>query len=254
MKIKRFDIGHLHNAEHFQFHANILAILDEANPATAKLEAQIAALRTSFADEDKIMKPIEKSAVTKLIVAADAARDETFRSLMATYRAAAVHLSAAVREAAAELEPLFDAYRRITVKSFVAQSAKTDNFIQTLRTKYAGEVTTLNLGPWLDELDRQNKAVEELMNQRNIEKASRRSYETVEGVRRRVDEAWRNLAMCIQALAIMETGDTAAAIVAMIARINVTVEHYATAMAVRRGRAAAAKQKEYERSEVKIEN
>ncbi len=242
MKIKRLDFSRLQNAEHFQFHADILAIAGEANPAAAKFEAQLTACRVAFAEEDKIIKPIEASSITKLIAAADTARDETFRSLMATHRAAAIHFNNALREAAANTRPVFKAFSNITTESFAKQSADTYNFIQELRTNYAEECETLGIEPWLDELDRNNQAVEALVRQRDAESAQRRRAAEMREVRRSVDDAWRNLAVCIEALAIMETGNTAAALAAMIARINVTIERYATAIAIRRGRAAAKKE------------
>ncbi len=245
MNVQNIQLSRLHNAEHFEFHADVLALFSETNPAVAKFAAQLTAYKAVFAVEDEIMKQIVQSSRTARIAEADAARDEVFRSLVANHKSSLHHFIDDVRKAAEDTLPVFRTFGDLTGESLAKQSADTYNMIQELRTKHAEDVITLGLPPWLKELEKLNKIVEDLMRSRDTENAERPA-EDMKTVRRKVDDAYRPLTVCLEALAIMETGDTAAALTVIIARLNATIERYNNAMAIRRGRAAAKKEKEEE--------
>lgn len=240
MKIEKLKLTNLQNAEHFQFHTNVIRLIKETTPAAIKSEAEYAAYTKIFADEDEIMKRITMSAITMQIADADAERDQFFRSMVDYYNSSRGHFNDAVREAAARLFPVFSAFDDLPGEALANQSADTYNFIQELQTKHAEDCITTGLVQWLDELKKRNKAVDDLMYERYEETAARPGL-VLRDVRLQVDAAYVTIADRVDALALIEGG---AVYDTFIATLNAIIDRAKNTLAARRGRAKAKKEDE----------
>ncbi len=247
MKIANIHLNNLRGEEHFQFGRDVIALV-EATGVEDKVSAQVAAFAAVNQQEDEAVEQIRRSALTAQIAAADRARDDIFYGLSGTIRSSGRHFSNAVRKASERLSLPMKTYGPVATRNYAAQSAKTYKLIQELHTNYSADVAALALEPWLDELERLNNIVVDLLRQRNDEKTNRTSL-VMREVRTRADKAYRSLVRAVEALyevASMGLGGDgvgpAAPYKEFIERLNAMIEHYSNTIAVRKGRAAAKKE------------
>ncbi|MDR2883385.1 MAG: DUF6261 family protein [Alistipes sp.] len=226
-KIRTFRLSHLRNDEHFEFVRHICHLIDDYGAAALGVEPQRAALAAAFADEDAALRKIAGSALTSRIADADRARDETYNGLVNTVRAAQTHYNAAVREAAAGLAVVMNAYKGVAGLNFEEETSALHNLLIELTVNHMAEAELLGLGGWIGELDRRNVAFEELMEERFEERADRPTVEMT-AARRAVDAACVALSDMVYARALVASADgggtvPAARFAELIARWNETV-------------------------------
>jgi hypothetical protein len=238
MKIKRITLLYLCNDGHFQFMQFVVSLIRSVGAALLKVEKQFDALVALLAQEDEAYGKITKSAFTERINEADHERDEVFRSMANVIRAGLTHFNLALREAAARLQIVMDAYGNVALKSHVEETAAVYNLTQELAGKHAEDVERLALGEWITELNRRNAAVQTLIEQRADEGAARTSL-ALKDVRTKTDEAYRTLAGLIDALATVARAAEDDASTAMyddlIGRLNQRIDLLNNALAQRRG-------------------
>ncbi len=66
MKINTFRLSHLRNHEHFQFHTEIVELINEANPETLRIKPQYEAYRLLYEHEDEAVVKIMGQATSTL--------------------------------------------------------------------------------------------------------------------------------------------------------------------------------------------
>lgn len=260
MKTENVHLSHLRGEEHFQFGEDVIAAIKAATPEALHVEQLYNTFVAVHGEEDEVLEQIRKSALTGKIDAADAARDNIFYGLSEAIRSSARHFTATIREAARSLGIPMNTYGNIATRNYAEQTAATYNLVQELRTNYGEEVNTLNLAPWLTELERLNNIVAGLLRQRDTENTGRTTLQLKE-VRARADEAYRALINAVESLSIVaamglgsENLGTAAVYDAFIAGLNTTIKRYNNIIAVRRGHAKAKKEaEEKEKKEGKAE-
>ena len=246
MRINSIHLHSLRNNEHFQYVSDVAKIIKEiAADTAAKIKPQTDAFVAAIADEDTVLTKIMKSVLTAKIAEADAVRDAVFRGLTDSVKSTRNHFLEAVREAAIRVWNTLDAYKNAAAMSNVEETSALYNLITDLQTKHAEDVITLNLPQWIQEVKKANKAVDDLLLSRDAE-ITERPTEDMKDVRRRTDDAYRVVVLVIEALSVMETGATADALNAVIAKLNTTIERYNNIIATRKGRAAAKKEDETE--------
>jgi hypothetical protein len=238
MKVVKVHLTNLQNAEHFEFHADVLALIKAVTPAALKSAEQCAAYAALFASEDGIMRQIAKSAITARIAEADRARDIVFRGMVDAWRASMADFDPKTVEAAQRVAPVFETFGDVADEALAKESADIHNLLQELTEKHMPDVETLDLSRWISELDRRNVAVEELMRERYDETAGRNTGLELRAVRLQVDAAYVAVTDRVEALLLVEGGDAYAD---FIARLNARVERARNIVAARRGRAAAKK-------------
>lgn len=243
MKIAVMHTYRLHNEEHYQFGADVLALVRTATAGALGVETAAAALTAVNREEDTVLEQIRKSALTAQIADADHARDEIWYGLSESVAAAGRHFTPAVREAAERLRIVLDTYRHLSHGGYAEQTAGLHNLLQELTTHHVDDIETLALVPWVGELDRRNLAVQELLRTRDEETTGRTDL-VMKDVRVRADAAYRTLAEQVDALAVVARLRGAGAEVydGFIASLNTLVERYELVLAQRKGRAAHRKE------------
>ena len=115
MIIKISKKSHLQNLEHSQFAINLHAICTEAN--IEKVNALLPALKTCIDKEEQALNlPRGKEFITE-IRQLDAARDESYRALQFTVRAARHRRATDVQAAADEVEKVMRRYPELAAQS-----------------------------------------------------------------------------------------------------------------------------------------
>ncbi len=238
MKIQKIHLNNLHNEEHFQFYAEFKSMVENAGAAKLKIQSQFDVFVALYDQEDEALKKITKSALTEQIEEADKQRDFIFRGLADTNKAALNHYNAEVREGARRLQIIFDAYGNIARKSPNKATAAIYNLLQELNA-HSEEVDDVGtLSGWMDELERKNQALDELIKQRYDESAQRNTL-VLKEVRAQVDDAYRAITERIDALMLIEGS---VVYEEFIRRLNVVIEKYNNTLARRQGNSSKEKE------------
>jgi hypothetical protein len=252
MKIKKLHLNNLHNEEHSQFGADVIALVKAATPAALHVEAAFEAFTAVHRQENEVLERIRKSALTAKIDEADRARDEIFYGLRESVVAATRHFTPAMREAAGRLMIVFDTYGNVAARNYAEQTAAVQNLLEELTSPgRVADMETLGLEGWIQELDRRNVAMAGLLRSRDAEETAGGTDLVMKQVRASADAAYRLLVGQVEALGTVAAMQGAGSAVGpasvyegFVASVNTLVERYAEALAVRRGRAAAAKARE----------
>jgi hypothetical protein len=230
MKIIAIKTSHFRNNEHFQFHTEVKDIITKHGAAALKIQAQFDAYLPLYEKLDEGIKKINKSAFTADIQDADRARDEIWSAMKHMNAAALRNPAQEVRESAKRLKIIFDTYGNVAKMPLNEQTAAIYNLLQDLQGKYAADVTAARLKTCVDELQASNAIFENLMKDR-FDEAAAKTDVVVKEARAALDEAYRDIAVCINALTLMEG---AAVYEQFVRALNVVVEKYAAALARRR--------------------
>ena len=87
------------------------------------------------------------------------------------YAAALKHFESDIQKAAGRLKIVFNSYGNISRKPLNEQTSAVYNILQELQGKYAADVKTVSIEPWVAELQSRNNALSALMKDRYDESA-----------------------------------------------------------------------------------
>jgi len=204
MTIRKIYLHNLRNDAHFQFHTEFRDLVMKHTPSALKIAPLWGVYMSHYNREDDALKKIVKSALTRQIQEADAARDEAFSALAETQSAAVKHFSAARREAARRLQVVFDTYGNVAKKRLNEETSAISNFVNDIKgAKYAEDARDAGIYDWVEELERRNEAFEALM-KRRFEETGDKCDIVLKSERAELDEAYKKIAVRINALAEVE--------------------------------------------------
>jgi len=236
MKIKTIALSRLRNEEHFQFGADVLALLGTETADALGVRQAADAFRAVHAEEDTLLERIRASALTADIAEADHARDRTAYGLAESVAAAERHFDPERREAARRVRIVLDTFGPLAPLNYAEQTAATYNMLMELANNHSREVETLRLGEWFGELARLNNVVGTLLRERDGEAAARPAV-AMRDVRARADAAYRTVVEQIDALAVVARlkGTDTADHDAFAAALNAAIDRYELLLARRHG-------------------
>ena len=197
-EIQSFVPSHMNNGAHFTFVSNMAERAENDAAVSEKCKAQVAALRAAVKAEDENLQVSAKSLVTDKIVVADMAE-------------AAKVLAQHVKDYKIDVKAQLDKETGLLV-----------NFIQDLEGKYKPQVDALSLGAFVEKLKAANEDVRSLTSQRTDERSAKTAG-ALKATRNVSDEAYKMLAMHVNAHALLE-GEEAYA--AFIDYANTEIEHF----------------------------
>ena len=235
MKTEKFDLPKLRNDEHFQFITEFRDAVLRFGADTLKISVQFEPWLLLYAQEDKALKKIMKSAITADIQAADQRRDQLFGGMVDANRAALRHFRPEVQEAARRVKIVLYTYGNLARKPLNEQTSGVYNLLQDLNGKYAADAITAGLKEWMDELQAANEAFDRLMKDRYEESALKTDL-VLKQVRQQADEHYRIIIERINALVTVEGAEGYAE---FIRYHNTIITKYATTVAQRAGKAAS---------------
>jgi len=204
MTIKKIYLHNLRNDAHFQFHTEFRDLVAKHTPSALKIAPLWGAYLPHYGREDEALKRIVKSALTRQIQEADAARDEAFSALAETHSAACKHFVAERREAALRLRVVFETYGNVAKKPLNEETSAVYNLVQDLQgERYAVDSGAAGISEWVSELSRRNVAFEELM-KRRFEETGDRCDIVLKSERAELDGAYKRIVARINALSEVE--------------------------------------------------
>ena len=238
MKIRKVDFYALRNNEHFQCQTEFKALVIEFNPDMLKINPLFNdSYLPQYNAEDEALVKIVKNTFTTERIAADRQRDMTYRGMADTLKGALNHFDPEIHEAARRLTIVFDTYGNVAKLPLNEESSAIYNLIQDLRMKYVSDTNKLNLTSWIDQLDIDNKAYEQLVMGGYEEEATKTELKA-KTTRTDIDNTVRLIIERIEALMVVEGEANYAE---FVRRLNIQFDKYANTLAQRKGAAAAKK-------------
>ena len=193
----------LDNGAHFAYHSNTLANAKANATISERCAKVLTPYDAAFVVLDKALKTSQKSMLTDAIAQNDELRDTLYMSYKQMVEQMVGIAIPEMAEAAKILNQHIKDYR-INVKAQLdKETGLLQNFIADLQEKYAEQVETLSLTSLVTKMQAANEKVNELIQQRADEYAMRTVGATKQA-RVKVDEAYRNLILVINAYMLME--------------------------------------------------
>ena len=201
--IDSIGLERLDNGAHFAYHSNTLANAKANATISERCAKVLTPYDAAFVVLDKALKTSQKSMLTDAIAQNDELRDTLYMSYKQMVEQMVGIAIPEMAEAAKILNQHIKDYR-INVKAQLdKETGLLQNFIADLQEKYAEQVETLSLTALVTKMQAANEKVNELIQQRADEYAMRTVGATKQA-RVKVDEAYRNLILVINAYMLME--------------------------------------------------
>jgi alpha-beta hydrolase superfamily lysophospholipase len=228
-----------------QYASETRGLIEKFNPAALKIVPQYDDFCVKVDREDLCFKVIRKSNLSEAKENADQLRDAVIVGIGEAVRTAVRHFDPAVSEAAKRLKIVLDAYntpKPLTQLPYDAETVSVANLLQEFDGKYAADVQTTGLTPWVTELRARNDEFDRLAKAYHEQQAEKPPFK-MKDVRDETDDAYRKITLVINALIVME-GETEYA--PFVTELNELIKHYSDLIAQHRGRNKAKNQSKNE--------
>lgn len=200
-EILKVNLNNARNAEHYQFHSDVLSIVTAEVAAAQKIDSLRSDYVALFDKENTAFIQNRAYESTKEIEAKDRERDDLFLYIKQTVDSN-LYCPVANKKAAAEkLAFAMKPYRSANTKAFAENTAQVTNLVLDFQSEaYAGYVELLGLKEAVAQLQTANEEFNAVYMGRSGEKLVRASSENMKSIRPKVDAAYRTLASAINAL------------------------------------------------------
>ena len=235
MKTLKSNFTALHNEEHFQFQNELKALTEQFGADALGISNLFAKYLRLYSDEANALNVIRKSATSDQLTVVDGERDEVFSGLSATIKACLNHRNEAKREAATQLNIVFNQYGNVARKPYNEETAAIQKLLSELKGSYSAYCITLDLGEWIADLEAKNNEFESLMKSRFTEGATKLDI-AMRQARTDIDVVVREITTMLDALMLV---NGATAYEPFVKEYNARVEKYENTLAARKGRLAA---------------
>ncbi|MDR2908198.1 MAG: DUF6261 family protein [Bacteroidales bacterium] len=240
MKVQKIHLASLQNEEHFQFITDVKNLLEKASEAVkTALGDSIAQFSSVHGREDASLEQMRKNEHTLSLADLDARRDSMYRGLALLVEAYSHSLEDVDVKAAARIQAVLDHYGNFTQASYVKETATIYNLAQDLTNRCEEDIETINAGRFLRNLSFANREFQELMDKRHDDNAANQ-VENLRDLRLEADALYRKIVSIIDA-SIIISGETNFA--DFVNKLNERVAYYNNMLAIRKGVAAAKKEK-----------
>ena len=200
-EILKANLNNARNAEHYQFHSDVLSIVTVEVATAQKIEGLRSEYAALFDKENTAFIQNRAYESTKEVEAKDRVRDELFLYVKQTVDSN-LYCPVATKKAAAEkLSFAMKPYRSANSKAFAENTAQVTNLVADFQSEAnAGHVELLGLTDAVEQLKTANNEFNAIYMGRSGEKLVRASTENMKSIRPKVDTAYRSLASAINAL------------------------------------------------------
>ena len=200
-EILKVNLNNARNAEHYQFHSDVLSIVTAEVAAAQKIDSLRSDYVALFDKENTAFIQNRAYESTKEIEAKDRERDDLFLYVKQTVDSN-FYCPVATKKAAAEkLAFAMKPYRSANTKAFAENTAQVTNLVLDFQSEaYAGYVEQLGLTEAVAQLQTVNDEFNAVYMGRSGEKLVRASSENMKSIRPKVDAAYCTLASAVNAL------------------------------------------------------
>lgn len=232
MKIENLHFNNLRNEEHLEFGNDLCSLVVQHSPQSLNIQEPYNSYVPLHNNEGEAVDFIRKSSLSEQIFDADMLRDEIFRGLYFTVKAAVIHYNLDIRPAGKRLEIVLDQFGDLASKPYEQESGAIESLLVDLNGAYAADVALIGAGGWLAELAARNNAFRQLVAGRFTETTGKTTLRMKE-VRTEVDNAYEKITGRINALMLIN-GE--APYTAFVTELNLRIEHYRNLIAIRKGK------------------
>jgi hypothetical protein len=232
MKIKKLDYEKLRNEEHFQFHTDLVKLIENETPAKLKVVNQFVAYRSLYDDENTALNVILKSGHTKEMAETDVLRDERLRGFRLAASSFTTHFLESKRKAADRILIVLDKYNGIELKPYDQETASVNQLLAELTGTLAADIAFLGLSDWPIEIKTTNDAFADLMTSRFTEGASKTDLQ-MKVVRTAIDKVCRTILDRIDAVILL---DEETDFSSFVNELNARIDRASLVLAQRQGR------------------
>lgn len=228
-EVLKANLNNARNAEHYQFHSDVLNVFTEALAETHQIKSLRETYAGLFKQEDTAFIQNQAYEATKEIEAKDRERDDIFLYVKQTIDSNMYCPVANKKQAAQKLAYVLTPYRSANTKPFAENTAQINNFVGDMQSKeYSAHVTTLGLTEAVAQLKTANDAFNAVYAGRSGEKLTRASNDNMKTIRPKVDEAYRAVVSAVNALyqvneLVTRTAATSASLGGVIDGVNALI-------------------------------
>lgn len=197
----KFDLSRARNAEHYQFHCDILRTITQEF-ATAQSVASLRSNYQQLLDTENLCYLQNRTFQdTAAVEASDRHRDDLFLYVAQTITTGKLCPLESKRLAAEILDYMLTPYRNAARLNYASNTAAINDFLeQTRQPKYAAHIKSLGLEEATTALATANDEFNVIYTGRSAENLSRAVSETMKSIRPRVDVAYKEFVSAINAL------------------------------------------------------
>ena len=221
-EIGTINLHRMNNGAHFLYVSNVLARAEADTKVSEKAAAQVSALKTAVAQEDRDLKLSQKSLLTDDIAQADHDRDQLYIGYKQAVKGFLNLPVENLAQAAKALNQHIIDYAIDPQEQLDKETGMLVNFLADLEGKYAEQVSALSLTPFVTALKEANERVRTFTADRTEERMTQ-TVGALKNSRKASDEAYRALVKWVNALALIE-GETEYA--DFIDYVNTEITHY----------------------------
>lgn len=243
-EIKNAKLSHARNAEHFQFHADVLAAVTAEFAAAQKLNTLRDEYTALFQKEDEVFVTTRTLTGTADVEQADAARDNLSIYLCQMVDTKCYSPLPDEKAAAERLTLRISPYRQAHTKPYAENTALVTNLVADLQAETcAADISLLGLTDTVTALNTANEVFNTAYVARSEEKQAIDSNEKMRTIRPQVDAAYRALTDAINALyrvneLVTKDAEAGTALSTVIDRVNALILQLNQTLDTRSARAA----------------
>ena len=234
------NLNNARNAEHFQFHANVLTFATSALAVELKIETLQKTYADLFKREDDLYMQTRAYEETQAMNEKDRERDDLFIYIKQVVAAMLYSPVPEKKIAAQKIEFQMRPYKDAASKPVAENTAQVTNCLQVLESDAnTAYITALGLTDVLPLLKQANNEFNELYVNRSDVKLGRVSNDNLKSVRSQTDEAYRAMVKAINALwlvneTIMHDAAQAAKLGGLIDNINALIVQFSETLSRRK--------------------
>lgn len=196
----KFGFTRPRNAEHYQAHHDILAIITAQFVENFGISSMREEYQRLFDVENECYLRNTGFQDTPELQSADHERDSFFLYCSQSINTACLSPVDATKKAGTRLAYFLKPYINAPRLSYAANTAAITDFVDKMReTANAADIATLGLTAAIDALDEANKAFNKIFSTRSTELLTRASSENMKSIRSQVDDTFKKIASAINA-------------------------------------------------------
>ena len=222
LKIQTTPFHRMLGFEHFQYHTENKFLIEKFGANALGIAPQFSSYVSSYNLLDDSTKKIVKSEHTEQISIGDNGRDNMIRAIEESCKTGLRHFSEEHVASSTRLNTLLGTYGNIAKLPYNQQTAATFNLLQELKGKYKNDVAILRIKDLVDELERLNRLVEDLMRVR-YDETNEKSGVGLKAARAQIDGDYNVIVTRVNAAIVMEG---AAAYEGYVNALNIVIDRY----------------------------
>ena len=239
MMIKEIKRSNLQNMEHFQFASHVAALCEEAN--IELVNAVLEPLKQAIEQEDKALNLPRQEKGTKELEQLDRARDQAYRALQLLTELHLQDDDSATQTAAQRISEVLSRYPKVIQSEYDKESGMIKNLLTDLKAPaMAAHLTKVSAAPYLDRLEKANKAFDQRYRSRLAAAIPTGTYD-IKALRAATDKALQATTRRLDSLDDLQP--TLAKLPELIAHYNALVDKRRMTLAHRAGTSQTARDK-----------